>query len=564
MLRSATFLRAALYVDMARRLQARQLAGRLRRALPPRLLAVSSPLGTPRWAGLAAGLGAVAAPQSGPTPAPHLARAFHAFGCSRAADSPTLWSDPQDGLLFLFGLHDFSALARYAAGPGSAAGDEFWGSLVEGWLDSHASPRLPAWHPYPTSGRIIAWASAIGALGHWSPSLRDRVAASIGRQARYLRRAVEHDIGGNHVLRNAAGLIFAGAVLPDSGLLAPGLRLARRELGRQILADGGHEERSPSYHREILQDLTSVAVLLDRCGRPSPPWLDDARRRMGNWLAAMAGPDGALPLLNDAWAGPPVLGAAGPSVRTLSPSGYVVLRSPADHLLFDAGPLCPPHLPPHAHADALSLVMWADGRPLIVDPGSFTYTGAERDVFRSTGAHNTVEVDGENQCLFWGDFRAGALPVVQPPQIRKQDGLVVVASSHDGYRRLPDPVLHERLIVWWPGVGTVVADRLGARQTHQVRSRLHLAPGLELKDGRVGPCAVEALGALAGIGRADAWYSPYLGTRHKIAALVQEGVVSPGRPFGWSLLRPPAQVALFTGSQLVLECAGERRTVTLW
>ena len=83
-----------------------------------------------------------------------------------------------------------------------------------------------------------------------------------------------------------------------------------------------------------------------------------------------------------------------------------------DQLNFDVGKLAPDHLPPHAHADTLAVVAWFDGRPVLVDTGAYTYTGPERDAFRGTAGHNTLELDGVDQCEFWGDFRLAFPPAV--------------------------------------------------------------------------------------------------------------------------------------------------------
>src|SRR5262249_50807532 len=50
----------------------------------------------------------------------------------------------------------------------------------------------------------------------------------------------------------------------------------------------------------------------------------------------------------------------------------------------------------HGHADTLSIVVAAHGKPLLVDPGTYTYHEAKkiRDQFRSSMAHNTLVVDG--------------------------------------------------------------------------------------------------------------------------------------------------------------------------
>ncbi len=530
-----------------------QLAGRSRRFLSPRLLAAGLPVRTTtRFRSDAAGLGADPAPQSGPTPDPADTGVFDAFGHSRQARSDRLWESGSEGLLFAFHLNGFAQLATYAAGPHSRAKDEFWAEAVESWLRTEFRPKLPAWHPYPTSLRLVSWCSALGALGGWPESLRTRVAGEISRQARYLRRTVEYDIGGNHVLKNATALVFAGVTVPETGVLEPGLRLLQRELARQILPDGAHEELSTSYHREVSHDLGQLRTLLDRVGGLLPSWLEQVDERAEGWLTALAGPKGDVPMLGDAWGGPPIDSTASgrdeePTV--LLPSGHVVLRSERDQVVFDCGPLCPDHLPPHAHADALGFVLWADDEPVIVDRGAFAYAGPDRDRFRATSAHSTVEVDGEDQCVFWGDFRAAYLPRVEPPRLRREGELIIVESSHDGYGRLPDPVVAHRALVWVPGQGVIVVDRLECRRRHDAHTRLQLAPGARLVDGRVGSLSIAPLVGSAEI--EEIGHSPFLGRRVSATALVSRLGVSGGEAFGWSILRAGASVRL--GSDRALE-----------
>ena len=242
----------------------------------------------------------------------------------------------------------------------------------------------------------------------------------------------------------------------------------------------------------------------------------------------------------------------------LPDTGYLVFRHDRDQLLFDAGPLCPPHLPPHAHADALSFVLWADEQPLVVDPGSYAYSGEGRDRFRSTAAHNTVEVDARDQCEFWGDFRAAHLPNVAPAHVMRQGELVVATSRHDGYRRLSEPVEHERSIVWWPGWGVVVLDRLLGEGRHDVSSRLHCAPeATPVGPGRLGPFELTALGVADPAVR-DGLHSPYLGSSLPAPVIEIRFEVAPGQVFGWSLLRPGARVVAASDELLVVERQGKR------
>jgi Heparinase II/III-like protein/Heparinase II/III N-terminus len=527
----------------------RQAVGRTRRLVPPRVLMVGAAPGyANEFHPAAAGLLAEAAAQSAPSWAAHETQAFTAVGATRAfSPSPAFWLDRSYGLLFLFQLHGFAALPRAIAYEDGSRALPFWSHVVTSWLDLFEQPKLPAWHPYPTSVRVIAWSVALSADA-WDPLLRRRMVESLWRQAHYLRRSVEHDIGGNHVLKNATALAFAGACFPGSHLLDRALRLLNRELPRQFLVDGGHEERSTSYHREALHDLRQVAELLQRSGRATPAALRETIERGEAWSEAIVGPDLKLPLLNDAWEGPPLKRRAVEDVTVLLASGHVVLRHGSDQVVFDCGPLAPRHLPPHAHADALSIVAWFDGQQLAVDRGSFSYSGSRRDLFRATAAHNTVEIGRQSQCTFWGDFRASRLPVVKLGTVERDQGAVLVSASHNGYKHLPGSPIHQRVLVWLPGDGLLILDRIDSQVAHAVRSFLHLAPSTTLVDGFVGGMLLRALGPFS-IECVTERHAPWLGTEVAAQALVQEGVILPHAQFGWSMLRAGATVRAFdTGS----------------
>ena len=225
------------------------------------------------------------------------------------------------------------------------------------------------------------------------------------------------------------------------------------------------------------------------------------------------------------------------------------------------GGICfPATYPAHVHADALSFVLWIDGQPIIVDRGAFAYSGPDRSVFRATAAHSTVEVDGEDQCVFWGDFRASFIPNVERPHVRTFDGIVMVESSHDGYRRLRDPVIHHRAMIWVPDSGAVVVDRLLCRGVHEVTSRLQLAPELDPDGGRVNALQIAPLVGSASTQNVS--HSPFFGTRVPAKALVTRLKVADTTAFGWSILRPGTTAHVASEEVIVLRGA-ERMRIAL-
>lgn len=352
---------------------------------------------------------------------------------------------------------DVLAAARAGDAEGAAR-------LVAAWIDRNPPRAGDAWHPYTLSTRAGNWIAALSVLPELdSPELR----ASLWRQLVVLGRNVEDDVLGNHLLRNARALVLGGTAFGSTRLLDRGIGLLERELPAQILTDGGHYERSPVYHLTVLRDLLEVAAATD------VPGLGVAIERMRGFAAAIARPGGAPALFNDGGLDQaPALDLPDPAggLSLFAETGYAVVRTPRVWLAFDCGPPSPPYLPAHAHADALSFQLWVDGRPVVVDPGTFTYEpGAERDWFRGTRAHSTVAVDGD-QFELWGAFRSGPLPRVELLEASEHE-LAAVVTGRTGVR-------HERRIQL-SGTEITVADRLDGAGSRLVESSLPFAPGIE-------------------------------------------------------------------------------------
>src|SRR5262249_6854070 len=132
--------------------------------------------------------------------------------------------------------------------------------LIKRWIAENPPGAGNGWEPYPISLRVvnwIAWSLAGGKL--------DEVACdSLATQVRVLGASLEYHLLGNHLLANAKALVFAGCYFtgPEAeAWLTAGLSLLQRELAEQILADGGHFERSPMYHAIILEDVLDLVQL---------------------------------------------------------------------------------------------------------------------------------------------------------------------------------------------------------------------------------------------------------------------------------------------------------------
>jgi hypothetical protein len=382
--------------------------------------------------------------------------------------------------------------------------------LVATWIEAHPARPGDAWHPYPLSTRVGNWIAALTLVPELaSPEL----SSSLWRQLRRLERNVEDDVLGNHVIRNARALVLGGAAFGAAEPTRRGIAILRREVPEQVLRDGGHYERSPSYHLVVLRDLLEIQAV-------SPhSWLAEAIDRMREFAAALMRPDGAPALFNDGTVDAPQLELPEPreGLSVLGDSGFVVVRDGPLWLAFRCGVAAPRFLPAHAHADALSFQLWWRGRPVVVDPGTFTYEqGADRDWFRSTRAHSTVLVDGRDQFRLWGAFRSGPLAKVALRYAREH---AVEASVV-----LPGRIRHVRRIEWEDG-DVHVFDTIEGGGTHRVISKLVLAP-------HANP---EVLGDGGELGAETGWLSERFGERIETAVNIVSAELELPATLGWRI-----------------------------
>jgi hypothetical protein len=224
--------------------------------------------------------------------------------------------------------------------------------------------------------------------------------------------------------------------------------------------------------------LASAALLFGRGDFKAKAGALDDRNR---WLFAAADARwAALPAAGPGGAGG--AGALSPPRTAFPQGGYYMLGKDFGsarevRIVVDSGPLGYLSLAAHGHADALAMTLSMGGEEMLIDPGTYAYHTQRqwRDYFRSTAAHNTVEVDGMNQSAIGGSFmwlhKANAVALAH-------DAAHLFEGKHDGYLRLRDPVLHRRVIRFDAKRNTVqVEDILECLGEHEVALHWHFAEG---------------------------------------------------------------------------------------
>lgn len=348
----------------------------------------------------------------------------------------------------------------------------------------------------------------------------------------------------NHLLAEAAGLFasscaFRGFPETDAWRLQAAA-IIEREAPRQAFPDGINRELATDYHGFVLELLLTALVEGVASGNPLDHAVWRQAQNMTDALAAILdvrgrpprqgdSDDGTALLLDapayDRWGSLLAIGARlftacdwwpqprcadlrtrfwsalVPAARNEPPrsakrpslfadAGMTILR---DHGAADAEIWCRcdhgPHghapLFAHAHADALSVELRFGGVEILADPGTYCYQSnrAWRDHFRSTRAHNCLELAGQDQSVAGGAFlwlQAARAELLSVSGL--DEGPVAEwTARHDGYRRLHPPAEHERTVrLDRINRSVTITDRVRTSGRHRCRLAFHFGPAVEV------------------------------------------------------------------------------------
>ena len=575
-----------------RRLQRRlryDLRQRLDRRLPPRIALAwaGGRSRTPHWLPVFRGLELLGLPI--PAFKPPYKVSFVFLQQEQELSWPICWNDPNWPRLWQFHLHyfdwarDWLELALISGQWSNQAAQ--LEPLLDQWIEANPPGRGDGWHSYTLSLRARNWIWLFRSCPQLATPSRIQ---SLWQQLLWLQAHPEYCHGGNHWLENLTalalgGLQFAG---PDAQAMhSRAMRLLQKELSCQVLADGGHEERSVSYHLLMLDRLVELACSLAVIQGERPLWLVSAIEAMASWAKAVRLQGGVAPRFNDSAedASPPLdqvtayadgylqqrVASSGLRCRLLeeaakkpSPSapalnatllcpevvtdlpttGWTLLRPGHGwELVFKCGVPCPPHLPPHVHSDQLSVDLSYQGQWLLSEAGTSIYgDGPERSFERSGAAHNVLQLglslpSGEIEWIepveVWGGFRAARK--AQPRH--RQSGVLgdascFAAGSHDGFDRFG--ASHERRVELSNAnpqkVVLTVEDAVSTRRLLHFRQWWHLAAGL--RKTWVNPHVFEAPTAQAiESSWHKTWFSEGFGQRTPRQSFCISGRLPPGQ-----------------------------------
>lgn len=360
-------------------------------------------------------------------------------------------------------------------------------ALIEDWFE-HAEAAPLAIRPDITGARITAW------LAHFDffaasadDEFRNALMGKIIADARVLAAALPAEERDGRALTALKGLIAASVALPEhADYLTRGLRFLPQEIGRQVLEDGGHIERSPAAHLAALRDLIEIRAMLQAGGAAVPGELGGAIDRMAAAMRTLCHGGGLLSLFNGSRDEPArsvdqVLAQAGRAVRSpqrLQRMGFERLAAGRSVLIMDTGVPAAPGCDRLAHAGTLSFELSVDRDRLIVNCGAAPPGhGAWADAARATAAHSTLVIaDTSSSELKPGGL--GRRPAKVAVERQEANGAHWLDVSHDGWRRVFGAVHRRRIYMSESGEDIRGEDVVDAPSGQPFAIRFHLHPSV--------------------------------------------------------------------------------------
>ena len=357
------------------------------------------------------------------------------------------------------------------------------------------------------------------------------------QNGRHLERYLSTYFAPNtHLLGEALALFFIGLLAPTSANSKHwqelGWQIVLQQAQKQVLSDGMHFEQSTYYHVYALDLFLHARILAGLNGIEIPKEFDRTIENMLEALCALCR-SGPIPQFGDDDGGRvfdgrrnrrehmsdplPVgavlfnradfkqvagtgteemlwllgkdgairfncLGSAQRSFQSfaLPASGIHVMSHPAakQEMIIDCGPQGTGWAG-HGHADALSIQLSLENKPVMIDPGTCTYVDVqgERSMFRETACHNTVLIDDESQAEPAGLFKWNSLAHSSVERWVVGGTFDFFAGSHAGYSRLSEPVVHRRFVFYVKSSFWLIRDVLEGDGAHTSELCWNFAPG---------------------------------------------------------------------------------------
>ncbi len=359
----------------------------------------------------------------------------------------------------------------------------------------------------------------------------------------FLWRNIEYtDVRGNHYAANLTALLLLGTTF--RGFYGEAKQWQKYALAKmeaefhlQFIDDGVNFEKSIAYHRLVVEFYFIGFLAMQRLGIEVQPKTKEVFKKAclfikdvtkPNFLTPIIGDNDSasvfqnddLPLndhtnllqLNSIFLDVPEMNTVSKTfvsalevfglekVRTLKQNGnqrtqllsypkggFVILKNNSNYFIADIGEVGMKGRGGHGHNDLYSFELMLEGQDFIVDAGCYTYTGdlALKNEMKSSAYHNILTVDEKEIAPLIGNWGIADIAKPYAVLITEDEENMNVSGKHDGYKRLPDAVVHQRSFELHKQTFELSCfDTVSCRSAHNIQRHLHFSEhvGLAVKE----------------------------------------------------------------------------------
>lgn len=306
--------------------------------------------------------------------------------------------------------------------------------IILDWIEKNHDPRMESWEPYPLSKRIFNWTAWLKSQKEISKEVTFCITESIFLQCKRLEYELEFHNQANHLLENLKALFCTAVYLllnSDKNIkqlkkwIFISMSLLQYEIQDQFLEDGGHYERSPMYHKEmlcavmqVLQSINGLKIESNFSTAEMKPviQLEELCKAklpaIKAWLSFLTHPDGNISLFGDSASqtghAPIVPNPDKDISYLLKDSGYFIRIWDNAYFALTCGEPMPSFQPGHSHCDISSYEFTLNKVRCIIDTGCGSYQDPKiRNTCRKSSSHNIPLIENSEQSDLWANFRFG-------------------------------------------------------------------------------------------------------------------------------------------------------------
>lgn len=397
------------------------------------------------------------------------------------------WNPAGSSILWKFQLHSFEYL-------GTIKSHDQGIYFIDDWLENNIPDPNLSWHPYNLSLRICNWIWYISSINDIYNEKFKHIVKSLYHQTSFLVNHLEREKEGNHLIENCKAIIISGYFFNKTEWVKKGFKILQIELKRQIYKEGSHYEKSAMYHSIVLECLVTIyfTSLNDDSSYTIKVILLENIRKMTIYLSDIMLKN-QLPIQHD-------------SCRNISSDfkklykkineitkiennnnitqmfyeeiGNYVYKNNNIYLLFDAGNPEPNFRPGHSHNSTFHYDLYLDNKPVLIDSGVYNYEdNKERNYFRSTQSHNTIQINSTELNQIWGSFRMLVDGRVKNVSVAEK----IISAEHNFYEKSENCKINRKLKILENDIGISVDDTVISEKPNLIiNDHLHFSPNISI------------------------------------------------------------------------------------